>query len=371
MNGKRLSGLLALCLLLGLTACGGGGERSSPGDGSEPPSVSTLAPAEEPDQSQEPEEPVYPYAAPLTGEGLMEDVSGQRPIAIMLNNLSKALPQAGVAQADVIYEIVAEGGITRMLALFQDVEGVGEIGTVRSARDYYVSLAYGHDAIFLHAGGSPQAYDLIQSLGMTALDCVNGPYEGDLFWRDQERRQTAGLEHSVLTSGQAIQELLPTYSRVDPEHRADFSVGWTFDEEAPAGGEPARVLTVPFSNYKTGVFTYDGATDRYWILQHINGADKEYVDANSGERVEVSNVLVLYTDVSRVPGDTAGRMSVRTTGSGEGLLCRNGQRYPIRWEREGQDRCYSFLDQAGQPIPLDVGSSYINVVASSAEVFWE
>ena len=155
MNGKRLSGLLALCLLLGLTACGGGGEGSSPGDGSEPPSVSTLAPVEEPDQSQEPEEPVYPYAAPLTGEGLMEDVSGQRPIAIMLNNLSKALPQAGVAQADVIYEIVAEGGITRMLALFQDVEGVGEIGTVRSARDYYVSLAYGHDAIFLHAGGQP------------------------------------------------------------------------------------------------------------------------------------------------------------------------------------------------------------------------
>ena len=99
MNGKRLSGLLALCLLLGLTACGGGGESSSPGDGSEPPSVSTLAPVEEPDRSQEPEEPAYPYAAPLTGEGLTEDVSGQRPIAIMLNNLSKALPQAGVAQA--------------------------------------------------------------------------------------------------------------------------------------------------------------------------------------------------------------------------------------------------------------------------------
>ena len=170
MNGKRLSGLLALCLLLGLTACGGGGESSSPGDGSEPPSVSTLAPAEEPDQFQEPEEPVYPYAAPLTGEGLMEDVSGQRPIAIMLNNLSKALPQAGVAQADVIYEIVAEGGITRMLALFQDVEGVGEIGTVRSARTYYLELALGHDAIYIHAGGSEDAYAKIRQWGVTALD---------------------------------------------------------------------------------------------------------------------------------------------------------------------------------------------------------
>ena len=115
--------------------------------------------------------------------------------------------------------------------------------------------------------------------------------------------RTAGLEHSVLTSGQAIQELLPTYSRVDPEHRAGFSVGWTFDEEAPAGEEPARVLTVPFSNYKTGVFTYDGDTDRYWILQHINGADKEYVDAtHGGERGGGVQRAVLYTDVSRVPG---------------------------------------------------------------------
>ena len=370
MNRRGLSALLALGLVLGLTACTRIQESTSQ-DGSAPPAVSTLAPAGEPDQSQEPEEPVYPYAAPLTGEGLMEDASGQRPIAIMLNNLSKALPQAGVAQADVIYEIVAEGGITRMLALFQDVEGVGEIGTVRSARDYYVSLAYGHDAIFLHAGGSPQAYDLIQSLGMTALDCVNGPYEGSLFWRDQARRQTAGLEHSVLTSGEVIQELLPTYSRVDPEHRAGFSVGWTFDQEAPAGGEAARTITVPFSSYKTGVFTYDEDAGRYEILQHINGADKAYVDANTGEQVAVSNVLILYTDVSRVPGDEAGRMSVRTTGSGEGLLCRDGQLYPIRWEREGQDRCYSFLDQKGQPIPLDVGSSYINVVSSSAEVTWE
>ena len=371
MNRKRLSGLLALCLLLGLTACTRTGGSSSQGDQSQPPAISVIAPVDESDQSQEPEEPDYPYTAPLTGEGLMEDVSGQRPIAIMLNNLSKALPQAGVAQADVIYEIVAEGGITRMLALFQDVEGVGEIGTVRSARDYYVSLAYGHDAIFLHAGGSPQAYDLIQSLGMTALDCVNGPYEGSLFWRDQERRQNAGLEHSVLTSGEVIQELLPTYSRVDPEHRAGFSVGWTFGEEAPAGGEAAGVITVPFSSYKTGIFTYDEAAGRYKILQHINGSDKAYVDANTGEQVAVSNVLVLYTDVSQVPGDSAGRMSVRTTGSGKGLLCRDGRLYPIRWEREGQDLCYSFLDQGGEPIPLDVGSSYINVVASSAEVTWE
>ena len=129
--------VLALALLAG---CGGGegsGPDSEPGSASLPeePSVPVIAPVE-----PEPE-PVYPYANPLTGEGLEEDISGQRPIAIMINNLKKSLPQAGVSQADIIYEIPAEGGVTRLLALFQSVEGVGEIGTVRSARDYYVSLA--------------------------------------------------------------------------------------------------------------------------------------------------------------------------------------------------------------------------------------
>ena len=133
-------------------------------------------------------------------------------MAVMLNNLKKALPQLGVSQADVIYEAPAEGGITRMLAVFQSLDGVGDIGSVRSARDYYVSLALGHDALFLHAGGSPSAYLAIKNWGAAAFDCVNGPYEGSLFWRDQERRRNMGLEHSVLTSGPVIQELLPTYS---------------------------------------------------------------------------------------------------------------------------------------------------------------
>ena len=158
MPTKRLACLLT-CLLLVLTlpACGGKGAASEP-EGPNEPAVSVLAPQPEPEP-----EPVLPYTNPLTGEGCEVDVGARRPIAVMLNNLKKALPQVGVSQADVIYEILAEGGITRMMAVFQDVAGAGEIGTVRSARDYYASLAYGHDAVYLHAGGSPQAYEFIKS----------------------------------------------------------------------------------------------------------------------------------------------------------------------------------------------------------------
>lgn len=86
----------------------------------------------------------------------------RRPVAIMLNNLKEALPQLGQSQADVIYEVPAEGGITRMLAVYQSLDGVGKIGSIRSARPYYLELALGHDAIYIHAGGSEDAYAKIR-----------------------------------------------------------------------------------------------------------------------------------------------------------------------------------------------------------------
>lgn len=353
--------LLALAAALTLCACSGSGDDSVP-DTSEPdePDISALAPVEP--------EPVYPYANPLTGEGLDIDISGRRPVAVMFNNLKKALPQIGVSQADVIYEIVAEGGITRMMGVFQDLEGIGDLGSIRSARDYYVNLALGHDAIYIHAGGSPQAYSAFDNWGVTHIDFVNGPY-GNMCWRDPDRRKNAGLEHSLLTSSEKVLEQMP--SRFRQDHETGYEVGWTFAKEVPAGGQRADKLTVPFSTYKTGYFTYDTEQNQYRIEQHIDGSDIPYVDGATDAAVAVNNVLVLYTDINQVKGDEAGRMEVRTTGTGDGLLLRDGMLYSITWRRDARTDNYSFLDQNGGDIPLAVGPSYINIVRASAEVTWE
>ncbi len=367
MRMRRLGALgLAGLLALSLAGCGGGGETSSQGSGSMPeePSISAIAPVE-----PEPEpEPEHPYAHPLTGEGMDEDISGQRPVAVMFNNLEKALPQIGIGQADVVYEIVAEGGITRLMGLFQDLEGAGDLGSIRSAREYYVNLANGHDAIYIHAGGSPQAYDALQGWGMNYIDFVNGPYDA-MYWRDKERRKTAGFEHSLLTSSERVLEQMP--SRFRREHNEGFEVGWTFSEEAPEGGETASRLEVPFSSYKTGYFTYDGETGQYQVSQTVNGHDHDFIDGGTGQPVAFSNVLVLYTDISQVKGDTAGRKDVRTTGTGEGLLLRDGRLYEITWERSDRNDTYSFLDKGGTPIPLAVGTSYINVISPAKVEWWE
>ena len=375
MKMKRFTALLlaALCTV-SLAACGGSGGASSSAAQSgaassipDEPAVSVIAPVEPEPVEPEPEpEPILPYVNPLTGEGCETDIGANRPIAIMLNNHKKAMPQLGVSQADIIYEMPAEGGITRMMGLFQSVEGVGNIGTVRSARDYYVSIALGHDAIFLHAGGSDQAYRSIKSWGVTALDCVNGPYEGTLYWRDKDRRASAGLEHSVLTSGDTIQELLPTYKKVTLTHKEGFvDCLYFLDKEEKASGMTAEHVEVKFSGYKTGTFDYNADTGLYDVGQY----GKAYVDGNTGEQVSVKNVLVLYTDVAAIKGDDKGRQSLRTTGTGHGILICDGVQQAIRWMKKDHDAPLTFCTPDGSsPAKLGVGPSYINIVGNSAEV---
>lgn len=354
---RRWITLLTAALLL-LSACGGAGDSAEETPAPTPTSTPTPAPTATPEPT--------PYSGPLnplTGLPMDEAWVDARPVAVMLNNLKQAMPQLGVSQADIIYEVLAEGGITRMLGVYQTVDGVGTIGSVRSARTYYLELALGHDAVYLHAGGSPDAYDKIRAWGVTALDCVNGPYEGSLFWRDQSRIRENGYVHSVVTSGEKILELFPTYS-FRKEHEAGFSCGLTFAEDGtPAGGEPAQVITVPFSTYKTGVFTYDADTGLYLVEEY----GQAYQDGNTGEQVGVTNVLVLKTACNLIPGDAEGRLSVDLDG-GEGWFACGGKVIPIRWSKGGPDSPLVYTTQSGRALVLGAGSSYVNIVPLSSSV---
>lgn len=158
--------------------------------------------------------------------------------------------------------------------------------------------------------------------------------------------------------------------RIEREHDQDFQVGWSFSKEAPAGDQQhVTWLTVPFSHYKTGHFTYNSDSGLYMVEQHINGKDIPYVDGSTGQEVGFRNVLVLYTDVAqirRLRGPDEGTHHP----AGEGLLLRDGMLYEITWQRDSRNDCLSFLDQSGAPVSLGVGTSYINLVDTSAEVSW-
>ncbi len=360
---KKRTILLGVLLGSLLTACGGQAEVT-------PSQEPTLAPTPTPAVTASPEPTPYDGPEnPLTGMPIEEKWVNARPVAVMLNNLVEAQPQQGQSQADIIYEVLAEGGITRMLGVYQTVDGVGTIGSVRSARTYYLELALGHDAVYLHAGGSPDAYEKIKAWGVTALDCVNGPYEGkapgsNLFWRDSDRIRKNGKVHSVVTTGESILERFPTYS-FRQEHEADYQYTQAFtDDGTPTGGTNASVVTVPYSNYKTGVFTYDSQSKKYLVSQY----KKPYLDGNDGQQVAVTNVLVLQTDCHPIKGDEAGRMSVDLASGGKGYYACGGKIEETTWSKAGRNSPFVYRTSDGAELVLGRGNSYVNVIPLSANV---
>lgn len=351
---KKMPFLPLIVLFLLLSACG------------EPAAAQASAtPSPAPTASATPEPSTYngPVNV-LTGMPISEEWANRRPIAVMVNNLKAALPQHGVSQADIIYEVLAEGGITRMLAVFQSVEDVGDIGSVRSSRPYYLELALGLDAVYLHAGGSEDAYAKIKSWGVTALDCVNGPYEGTLYWRDKDRIKNAGFEHSVFTSGETIINCFKNYT-----FRMDHKDGYTYemefaDDGTPAGGESAQVITVPYSYYKTGVFRYDPENGRYLVEEY----DKPYVDGNIGDQVGVTNVIILETACKLISGDEYGHITVDLTSGGDGYFACGGKIVPIKWSKADRSSQLVYQTLDGKDVVFGRGPTYVNIIPLEKEI---
>ena len=359
---KRIICLLCALLLLPLTACGTEKEPEP----SQPPVES--APATIAPESREPlptPTPAPAFYHPLTGMPSNEDYSGRRPVAVMLNNLKTALPQQGNGQADIIYELMAEGGITRMLAVYQDPSRLGLIGSVRSARQYYWEIAQGHDAVFIHAGGSPEFYNTKSSKGLFTVDGVNGYYsskDAGMFWRDRDR--IAGrhydFEHSLLTSGEAITDMLS--QRELEEHSDGYVYEMAFtDDGTPSGGSKATTVTVPFSSYKTGVFRYDVRSGLYLVEEY----GEPYIDGNDNSQVSVTNLLVLQT--TYVVQDDAGRVKVDLS-SGSGWFACGGKMVPITWEKGSADNQLRYFLEDGSALTLGRGKSYVCVIPSSRSV---
>lgn len=347
MKKKALTLLLASVMLLALAGCGKG-----PGEEPEQEPVETY-----PVLPGEPGPYVPAGTNPLTGLPMEPGYEGLRPIAIMLNNLKAAQPQLGISQADIVYEVPVEGGITRMLCVYQSVEDVGTLGSVRSARPYYIELALGHDAIFVHAGGSQEAYSDLRAWGVDHMDGVRGTDDAQIFWRDAERRKDNGYEHSLVTSGEKILEYLAK-GKIATEHGGGWQYDQLFTEDGtPAEGEAAEHIQVRFSNYKTGTFDYDAASGKYLAGQY----GKEHVDGSTGDQVSATNVLVLKT--STVVLDDEGRLRVQTTGEGEGLYFCGGRTVPIRWSREDRDSAFAYtLEDGATPLALGQGNSYVCII---------
>ena len=360
MKKRVVALLLAACMMLALAACGGEKEEEvappAPVEKEEPAPAPEVVP--EPEPEPEPEPALPEHMNPLTGEEIDPEKINDRPVAVMFNNLKAAQPQIGQSKADIIYEIEAEGGITRMVGVYQSLEGVGTLGSIRSTRPYYLEVALGHDAMLVHAGASPEAYDDIDSWSVDNMDGVNGGSDARIFWRDAERKKNAGYEHSLVTSDEKVLEYLAK-GYFPLEHRDGYTYTQSFAPDGtPENGTDAAKLTLKFSNYKTGTFTYDAESGLYMAGQY----GKDYKDGGTNQQVGVTNVLVLETEIGEIPGDSYLRCRARMTGEGEGQFFCGGKSVPIKWSKADRNSQFVYTLADGTPLTLGQGKSYVCII---------
>ena len=320
----------------------------------------TATPTPKPTETPKPTSVPLGNVNPLTGEAIEKDISSLRPYAFMCNNISVAVPHCGVSQADIIMEMMDEGGITRMMVFFADPSNVPVIGSIRSARAYNIDTAMGYDAFLVHCGCSDEGDAMIASYGMQDIDQINGRCGPDSFYRDPTRAAERGNEHSLMAVGSAIAASPAALGyRIEHEDGFDYSYGLSFSEDAASQctGD-ATQINVSYAGGKTADFTYNPETNTYAMYQY----GEEYTD-NYTAPVPFANVIHIYANTF-LQSDGL-HLTVELT-NGNGQFFTGGKVVPILWYKNGVNDVFHFTLEDGTPLSLSPGKTFLAVNQSGS-----
>lgn len=294
----------------------------------------------------------------MTGlPGLSEEAFGKRPMAVMVNNIKSSLPQYGISSADILYEIVTEGGITRMMAIYGDYTKVPNVCSVRSCRYYFPIFAQGYDAVYFCFGANETlGYPTLERIGIDYFD--GKTYGTKLFDRDQERRKTYAIEHTGYLKGPNIPSVLRKENVRDDLLPEMDKTAFNFitDGSAVAPGEKSCTkVNVEFSNQYFSTFKYDKEKDVYYKSH----SGSPHMDSATGEQLNFTNVFVLQTDIHNYEDQLI--MEVDWTG-GDGYYVSHGAVCEITWEKKSEASSIVYYDKAtGEELKVNPGKSYIAV----------
>ncbi len=303
------------------------------------------------------------FVNPLTGLASEKDYTGKRPAAIMINNIKASCPQVGVSEADIMYECLVEGGYTRLMMVVQDYASLPKVGSVRSSRDYYLDFAADYNAIYVHAGGSPYAYDDIQNLGVNNLDGVNMWLPNQVFYRDEERLATMALEHTLVTTGEKIAYGV-SFKKYSTEMDKDFDYPLDF---VPFGTtvayeNAAKNIHIPYSFAHNTDFKYDEESGTYLRYQF---GGLEHIDGATDEQLKFDNLIIYFCETGRITGDASLRIEVGTIGEGKGFYATKGTYIPITWKKESYESPTKFYDAEGNLLLINRGKTFVSVCPTS------
>ena len=373
---KKIVAIMTALLLAGtLTSCGQNQERDQ---SSEKIAQTENSSKEENEDDQgdavqgaavEPQEEIPANQNLLTGVADLTDAAiGKRPVAVMVNNVSYAMPQYGVSQADIIFEIPVEGDATRFMSLYGDYTQVPKICPIRSCRYYFPALSQGFDAFYVNWGIDDSIADYLEALDLDQIEGITNT--GGLFGRDQDRlNQGYSLEHTGYFDGTKLvsyieSQGLRTDLKEDKKGPAFQFNG--LEEQLKPEGSDCTSVQINFGA-QSSQFTYDPEKKVY--LKQINGENQ--VDAKTGEQLAFTNVFVLETDIS--VRDSVGHKEIDWDGGPDsvGYYVSNGGVQKITWSKDynNESSYLRFYDESGQELSINRGKSYIALNYKNQAVF--
>lgn len=305
---------------------------------------------------------------------IVNEESNQRPIAVMIDNNIGNGRHAGLQESYINYEIIVEGGLTRIMAVFKDKD-VSLIGPVRSSRHYFLDYALESDVIYAHYGWSTYAQNDIRTLG---VNNINGLYDDYPFWRDQ----SIAAPHNVFTSTEKLydyakqknynttttnwkllnyttdevnlNEPISTTTQVNPETGKKEKVPVTRE-----GLLTANSVVIPYSYYQTRSYTYDA--ERKVYLRYMN--DTPHIDKVSGQQLYYKNVIIQQVTNSQL--DSEGRQDLNTTGSGNGYYITNGYAVPIHWTKSSRSAKTIYKYSDGSKVQINDGNTFVQIMPTT------
>lgn len=322
---------------------------------------------EQPNSSEPEPDPIVYNPNPLTGlEKASDYPNGERPIAFAVNNIGYADPQNGLSKADITYEIVAEGGITRFLAVYADYRRINTIGSLRSARDQHLQCMFPLNAIYMHIGASTTANNMLEKYKYGDKE-IDGNYQSvrdiAFYFDNNAPGRPNGSEHGWFTTAELIEEAIDKLD-IDTAGEPDpiFNFVPYYEEDRQLTGGTADSFTFRFSDYRYDphpVFTYDTATGTY--LREQFGAP--HIDRDNGEQLAYKNVIVLFAEIEPYsPGDIL--MNVNFQHGGYGYYFCNGQYERVRWVKGNPEQPLRIVDLDGNEIDVQInaGNTYVAIV---------
>lgn len=296
--------------------------------------------------------PVVPTTVPSTLSGLpVEPIINTRPITgVMIENSLDARPQAGLSEPGVVFEAIAEGGITRFLTLFQDTQPEN-IGPIRSSRPYYLQWALGFDATYAHVGGSPEALSDIKAWGVKDLDQF---YNGGSY----HRISTRAAPHNVYTGVATLSQL-----GISKGYTASTFKGWLRKTDKPLAVPTAKAIDFAISGPSYNAhYDYDVASNSY--KRSEGGA--AHIDANTNTQLSPKVVIGLVLPYSL---ESDGYHSdYNTLGSGQAYIFQDGAVTIGTWNKADNASPLVFMDAAGKPLALNAGQTWLSTVKAAPNI---